>query len=682
MTVQEKRQQHVRSRLVASVAGVCLATVSASVLGAGPAFAAPHHPGRTTVVVSPTGSDHNRGTASKPLRTLTAAQAKARAAVRAGSAVTVELRSGNYQLEQPLRFTSADSGTKSRPVTWTAARAAHPVVSGGRTVTGWTSFDPTKNMFVARVPKGQDSRQLYRNGASAPRSAITISRSDVTVTTSGMEIKNPALDYLASLPAQSRIEVESQDSFTDRYAPVQSISGTTITMQQPAWQNNNWGYDTLARPFAGGQLLLENAYAFLQEGQWYLDPSAGKLYYRAAAGENPNRQSFVLPYLQSLVQIAGSYANPVHDLTFSGIQFSHSTWLSPGTSIGYADQQNGAFIPRAYPQPADYLTSCQSGCPQFEGARNGWHQIPAAVQVAAASRIRFADDTFAHLGQVGLGIGLDANANAANIGLGISDATVQHNLFTDLGGAGVVVGGVQPDAHHPSNPAMTIHDVTIANNLVTDVAKDYKEMSGILSTYADHTVIAHNEVSNLAYDGIDVGWGWGANDPGGSPDYQNRGLYTYQPVYSTPTTLRNTQVTDNLVHGVKKVFHDGGSLYNLSANPGAVFSGNYIYDTQHTVGLYLDEGSRYVTEKNNVIQDCGVWVFTNSYGTINNTSDNVLQHNWYNSGVAQTPNATEHNNQLIDNVQVSGTAWPADAQQVIANAGIPPALRTLPGITS
>jgi hypothetical protein len=267
----------VRPRLVASAVGACLATISLLNLSAGPASAVARHPAGTTIVVSPTGNDHNRGTPGKPLRTLTAAQAKARAATRAGRAVTVELKSGNYQLEQPLRFTSADSGTKGEPVIWTAAHSAHPVVSGGRTVTGWTSFDAAKNIFVARVPKGQDSRQLYRNGASAPRSAITISRSDVTVTTSGMAIKNPALDYLASLPAQSRIEVESQDSFTDRYAPVQSISGTAITMQQPAWQNNNWGYDTLARPFAGGQLLLENAYAFLQEGQWYLDPSAGKL---------------------------------------------------------------------------------------------------------------------------------------------------------------------------------------------------------------------------------------------------------------------------------------------------------------------------------------------------------------------------------------------------------------------
>ncbi|WP_433438192.1 right-handed parallel beta-helix repeat-containing protein [Nonomuraea sp. CA-141351] len=671
-----------RQRHLASVAlGTSLVAVSIIAASATPALAVPPHPGRTTIVVSPSGDDHNQGTPGKPLRTLAAAQAMARESAHAGSAVTVELKDGTYQLDTPLRFTADDSGTSAKPVIWTAARGARPVVSGGRQVTGWTSYDDGKNIFVASVPKGQDSRQLYKNDTAAPRAAIKIARSDVTITASGMQIKNPALNYLATLPDQTRIEVESQGSFTDRYAPVQSISGTAITMQQPAWQNNNWGYDTLARPFAGGQLLLENSYAFLQEGQWYLDPSAGKLYYRAAAGEDPNSASFVLPHLESLVQIAGSYANPVHDLTFSGIRFSHSTWLSPGSSIGYADQQNGAFLPKAYPQPADYLNSCQSGCRLFEGARNGWHQLPAAVQVAAATRVTFSDNTFAHLGQVGLGIGLDANANGAGIGLGVTEATVHHNLFTDLGGAGVVAGGVLPDAHHPSDPAMTVRDITIDNNLVTDVAKDYKEMSGILTTYVDHAVIEHNEVSNLAYDGIDTGWGWGANDAGGSQDYRNRGLYEFQPVYTSPTTLKNTVVTGNLIHGVKKVFHDGGSLYNLSANPGAVFSGNYIYDTQHTVGLYLDEGSRYVTMKNNVVQDCGVWVFTNSYGTINNTSDNVLEHNWYNSGNTQTPNTAEHNNQLIDNVQVSGTAWPDDAKEVIAHAGIEPGLRTFPGVS-
>ena len=228
-----------------------------------------------------------------------------------------------------------------------------------------------------------------------------------------------------------------------------------------------------------------------------------------------------------------------------------------------------------------------------------------------------------------------------------------------------MVGGVQPDAHHPSNPAMTDQDITIPNNLVTDVAKDYKDMAGILSTYVTHAVITHNEVSNLAYDGIDVGWGWGANDPGGSQDYRNRGLYNYQPVYTTPTTLKDTVVSYNLVHGTKKVFHDGGSLYNLSANPGSSIDHNYIYDNQHTVGLYLDEGSRYVTLSNNVIQDSGVWAFTNANGT-NNTNDSTFASNWYNGGATKVATGSPHNNVLSGNVQVSGTNWPSGAQQVIA----------------
>jgi hypothetical protein len=270
---------------------------------------------------------------------------------------------------------------------------------------------------------------------------------------------------------------------------------------------------------------------------------------------------------------------------------------------------------------------------------------------------------------VGLGIGNDADAHASGVGLGASTVSVSGSTFTDDSGAGIVVGGVQPDAHHPSNTAMTDQDITISNNRISDVAKDYKDMAGILSTYVTHAVISHNEVSNLAYDGIDIGWGWGANDAGGSQDYRNRGLYNYQPVYTTPTTLKNTQVTGNLIHGTKKVFHDGGSLYNLSADPGAVFQGNYIYDNHNTVGLYLDEGSRYVTLSGNVVQDSGVWAFTNASGT-NNTNDNTFSGNWYNSGATQVATGSPHNNVLTGNVQVSGTNWPSGAQQVIAQAGV------------
>jgi hypothetical protein len=642
-------------------------------LAVGAVVAAPavssHAATMTTLYVSPSGS----GTACSTAQPCSVTQAKTAVEAVNGNMsgdIVVQLAGGTYRMSAPLTLGAADSGSNGHSVIWQAAPGQSPVLSGGQQVTGWSVYDQSANIYAAPIPTGADARQLYVDGALAPRASITISRGDVKVTAGGMNIVNSALNYLATLPQQNRIEVESQNSFTDRYAPVQSISGSTITMQQPAWQNNNWGYDTLASPFAGGTLLLENSYSFLKTaGQWYLDPQAGRAYYKAPAGWNPTAHDIELPRLTSLLQIGGSYSSPAHNITFQGIGFQHTTWLGPSTSAGYADQQSGAFLGRTFSQPSDYLTSCQSGCPLFEAARNSWSQVPAAVQVSAANHVTFTGDTFTHLGQVALGIGNDADAHASGTGLGASDVTVSGSTFSDDSGSGIVIGGVQPDAHHPSNAAMTNQNITVQGNRISGVAEDYKDMAGILSTYVTHAVISHNEVANLAYDGIDVGWGWGANDPGGSQDYRNRGLYNYQPVYSTPTTLKNTVVSYNLVHGTKKVFHDGGSIYNLSANPGTSIDHNYIYDNQHTVGLYLDEGSRSLSLSNNVVQDSGVWAFTNASGS-NNTNDSTFSANWYNSGVANVATGSPHNNVLTGNVQVSGTNWPSGAQQVIAQAGV------------
>ncbi|MFD5464971.1 ricin-type beta-trefoil lectin domain protein [Kitasatospora sp. NPDC127059] len=649
---------------------LAVAALAAGAVVAAPAVAAPAATPTTTLYVAPTGSGSSCSAAAPCSLTQAKASVEALNAGMTGD-IVVQLAGGTYRLTAPLTLGAADSGGNGHRVIWQAAPGASPVLSGGQQVTGWSLKDSANNIYAAPVPAGTDSRQLYVDGTLAPRAAIPISRDDVSITASGMTIVNPALNYLASLPQQHRIELESRNSFTDRFAPVQSISGTTVTMQQPAWNNNNWGYDTLAKPFAGGSLQLENSYAFLKSaGQWFLDPQAGRLYYKAPAGWQASAHDIELPRLTSLLQIGGSsYTSPAHDLTFQGIAFNHTTWLQPSTDLGYADQQSGAFLASTFSQPSDFMTSCQSGCRLFEAARNSWNQVPAAVQVSAASSVTFSGNSFAHLGQVGLGIGNDADAHASGVGLGASDVTVSGNTFTDDSGAGIVVGGVRPDAHHPSDAAMTNQNITISNNRISDVAKDYKDMAGILSTYVTHAVITHNEVSDLAYDGIDVGWGWGANDAGGSQDYRDRGLYDYQPVYSTPTTLKNTVVSYNKVHGTKQVFHDGGSVYTLSANPGTSIDHNYVYDNRNTVGLYLDEGSRSETLSSNVVQDSGVWAFTNASGT-NNTNDSTFSGNWYNGGATQVATGAPHNNVLTGNVQVSGTNWPSGAQQVIAQSGV------------
>jgi hypothetical protein len=582
--------------------------------------------------------------------------------------VTVELGDGTYRLPEPLTYTAADAGSNGHTITWQAEPGTHPVLSGAEQVTGWQQYDASKNIWVADVGTGTNTRQLYVNGKEAPNAAIHVPRSAVTFTATGLTITDPSLSYLADLPDQNQIELESLDSFTDRYSPVQSISGSAITMQQPAWANNNWGYDVTAQPFAGGTLYLENSLAFIsQPGQWALDSSTGKLFYQAPAGQTMQGVDVELPLLQSLLDISGSYGNPAQGLAFNGIQFSGTTWLGPSTSDGYADQQSGTFITGSWQQPA--FGSCFFGCHLFEATREHWDQMPAAVQVSAASGITFSGDTFSELGQAGLGIGNDADANATGTGLGASNVTVEGSTFTDDAGSGIVVGGVQADAHHPSDPAMTDQNITISDNLVSGVGTDYREVAAILSTYVTGAVITHNQVDHLPYDGIDIGWGWGMNDAGGSQDYVNRGTYNYQPIYTTPTTLKNNTVSFNLIFDTKNVMHDGGSIYNLSANPGSVIEDNYMYNNNSTVALYLDEGSRYLSVQNNVVQDAGVWAFTNANPN-NNTDDNTFSGNWYNGGATQVATGSPHNNVLSNNVQVSGTNWPSGAQQVINQAGL------------
>jgi hypothetical protein len=94
-----------------------------------------------------------------------------------------------------------------------------------------------------------------------------------------------------------------------------------------------------------------------------------------------------------------------------------------------------------------------------------------------------------------------------------------------------------------------------------------------------------------------------------------------------------------------------------------------MYNNNGTVALYLDEGSRYVTLSNNVVQDASVWAFTNA-NSANNTDNNTFSGNWYNGGATQVATGSPHNNVLSNNVQVAGYQWPSGAQQVISQAGI------------
>ena len=672
-TAPGKLRGHSRPALLAALAAAAALVATA---GAPAAVAAP---AERTLHVAP--DEDARGTActqNLPC-SIERAQKRASALARGGQRdITVQLAGGTYRLDDPLELRAEDGGRNGHTVTWTAAPGERPVLSGAVPVDDWSVYDEDTGVYVADVPTGIDSRQLYVEGVIAPRAALSLASSDVEVTPEGLKIVDPELSYLADLPDTDRMEFESLGDFTNRYSPAAGIEGDLIRMDQPAWDNNTWGWDTFQNSFlAAPTYYLQNSLAFVDEvGEWYLDPEAGHLFYKPGNGVDPDDLDIELPRLETLVSIGGTYDEPVSGLEIRGLELTGTSWLGPSTS-GYANQQNGTFISEDYEyRPDDAFTSCSRGCEAFKRARfDAWYQEPAAVQVSAASDVSLVENRFVNLGSTGLGIGNDDNAHLNGVGLGASDITVAGNVFNEIAGHGIAVGGVRADAHHPSDPAMTNRDIVLENNTINRVAVDYKDNSGILSTYVTNIDILHNEVANVAYDGIDTGFGWGANDPGGSGEYERRGYYNWHPRYDTPTTLRDNTVSGNLVRNTKARFADGGNLYNLSASPGTVVSENYLTRVSG-VGLYLDEGTRYSTYEHNVLDGTNPWVFTNSYSDGNGTNDNLLRNNWMNSGGEQMPNAESRNNRLEDNVRVEGTDWPAEAREVICAAGVAPRYRT------
>jgi len=634
------------------------------------------------VHVSPQGSDDGDGSRAHPFLTLERAQTAVRR-LNATHDVTVILADGTYRLTNPLRFSALDGGQHSHVVSWQASESAHPVVSGGVAVTGWTLADRARDIWVATVPRGLDPRQLYVGTRLAQRAHVQAPRAAFAFTATGITIVDPKWRFLASLPDHSRLEVEQTGFFTDRRARVDHISGETVWMQQPGWRNNLIGYDTLARTLAGdnGRLFFANALAFLREpGQFFIDPESGKLYYKPRADENMTRLQAVLPRLGMLVSIAGSYDRPVTDLNFAGIAFRHTSWLGSSSAEGYASQQSGSYLAGSIPDfPSDPIRDCSWGCWAFETMRNHWQQQPAAVQVAAANRVTFDQAEFTQLGQIALGIGNNPEANESGVGYGAVAVEVRRSRFAELAGGAIMVGGITPDAHHPPRPEMGDRNIVISNNRIENISQDYKEQAAILVTYAAGAIVTHNDISDAPYDGIDIGWGWGVNDPGGSGAYHSRGRGYYdQPgnrVYDTPTILRDTVVAGNRVHRVKTFFPDGGAIYHLSADPGALIAGNYVYDVPGGIGLYLDEGSRYVTVRGNVVDSAGIWLNANTmdgFRPHRTTLDNLAIGNWYNSGRLSGTWDDYFNNRLVDNIQVQGDAWPTGARTVIEQAGIEP----------
>lgn len=540
--------------------------------------------------VSPEGDDTASGDRAQPFRTLE----RARDAVRAlgGDAdgeITVFLHGGTYRLEQPFVLDARDSGRNGHDVVYAAASGEQPVLSGAVRVEGWSLYDPALGIYRASVGQ-RHSRQLYVDGVRAVRAQSEPYPADYERTDQGYRFVGSG-DAPATWTNPTEVEAVTITQWKMMSCPVGAVAGNDVQLVQPCWKNANvfqakpgeeplWDFQLLSR--------FENAYQFLdQPGEWYLDSVGGWLYYIPRPGEDLATADVELPVLEKLVDGQGILGDPVSHVRFTGLTFSYATWLQPSTDEGYVSDQSGFHLV-GEGHPINIFGHDQNDV-----------RTPGNVSFIYADHVTFLRNRFEHLGAVGLDF---------DTGSRFTDVT--GNTFQDISSAGIQLGGILLRDHHPIDERQVTRDNLISNNLVQNIGVDYVDAAGIYVGFTTRSLVRNNDIRDVPWAGIAMGWGWGLLDPGGFAGVP--GAVTGEwGFYVTPTTNRGNRVLNNRIERFLMKLWDGGAIYT-QGRQGRSFAdalriaGNVANDKRPAAGgniFYTDGGSRYVILSGNASFD-------------------------------------------------------------------------------
>lgn len=553
------------------------------------------------IYVAKNGADTNLGTKEKPFATLHAAIRKARELRRLNDTsikggIKIMIGKGVYQLNEPIVLRPEDSGTKDSPTEIIATEKV--VLSGGVKISGWKKLNgniaglPKESIgkiWVTDIPNFDGSdlqfRQLWVNGKKAIRAKNYNGEAMGRILSWDKETQTCKIPiqkgmHLANIKGMEML-IHQWWAIANLRVKSVKVTGNTaeLSFLQPESRiqsEHPWPAPWISEKTGNSAFYLTNAIQFLDEpGEWFEDLTNNKLYYWSKASENMLNADVVAPALENLVKIEGTIDHPVSFVNFKGISFEHSTWLRPSKQ-GHVPHQAGMYMLDAYKLKIP-------GTPDKAVLENqAWVGRPAsAVEVTYANHTSFENCRFEHLASTGL-----------DYKKGTSENIVRGSLFKDIGGSAILIGTFSDEAtevHLPYNPSdkreISTND-SIENNLITDVTNEDWGAVGIGAGYVQGIKILHNEISDVSYSGISMGWGW----------------------TKTQNAMKNNTITANKIHHYGKHMYDVAGIYTLSAQPesfitenviDSIYKAPYAHLPEHWFYLYTDEGSSYFTIKNN-----------------------------------------------------------------------------------
>ena len=505
------------------------------------------------------------------------------------------MEGGTYAFHEPVFIRPEDSGTKESPTIIRSVGDEKVILSGGISINGWKKQG---KVWVADVPafngRPLDFRQLWVNGKKAVR-ARDVEDFEKMNRICSVDEKNEIL----YVPAVSiRRLIDNKGNLKAKYAEmvlhqmwcvanlrIRSVEvqgdSAAIRFHQPESRiqfEHPWPRPMVTTDGHNSAFYLTNARE-LQDvpGEWYHDIDARKVYYYPREGEKMQEAEVIVPAVETLVRVEGTLDRPVCHIRFEKITFSYTTWMRPSEK-GHVPLQAGMYLTDGYriepKMQRDYLNHPLDN--------QGWLGRPAAaVRVVAARQIDFERCRFEHLGSTGL-----------DYEEAVQGGVVRGCLFRDIAGNGLLVGSFSPAAHEthlPYDPADRREVCTqqhINNCYFTEIGNEDWGCLAIAAGYVGDVNIEHNEISEVPYSGISLGWGW----------------------TQTVNCMRNNRVHANLIHHYAKHMYDVAGIYTLGSQPKSyvtencvhsIYKPGYVHDPNHWFYLYTDEGSSFITVRDN-----------------------------------------------------------------------------------
>ena len=269
---------------------------------------------------------------------------KLRATAPLAKPIRILVRGGVYRVDEPVAFTSEDSGTEKTPITYEAWPGENPVISGGVPITGWkeetdgplwTTVVPGVNergwyfreLFVSDrrcVPARSPNEETFRAvGLGVPYKDRNKARGDsktkVSLFYQGDDLQqwpdlNDAVVVVYHSWTTSRHRVKSLD--TDK----RLVEFTARSGWPMGWWEKNQRY------------YVEGIRAALDApGEFHLDRRTGVLSYYPRPSEDMTTVEVIAPKPEVLLQLDGDPASGkfVDHLRFKGLTFAYTGWVMP-----------------------------------------------------------------------------------------------------------------------------------------------------------------------------------------------------------------------------------------------------------------------------------------------------------------------------------------------------------------